>query len=92
MRRFESGQHASGPAGVAAYLSALAAQPGGLASYASRSEDALPRLLATLRERALGMSTPLALGEKGERPLHVVVVDPRSSRPWPLRVAADLGA
>jgi len=93
VRRFEEGSHASGSAGVAAYLSALAAS-GGLERYASGtgSADALPQLLGQLRERALGSRTPLPLGEKGERPLHVVVVDPRSGRPWPLRIASELAS
>ena len=92
MRRFEAGRQASGPAGVAAYLSALAAS-GGLARLASGDDEtSLPRLLLQLHERALGARAPLALGEKGERPLHVVVVDPRAARPWPLRLASELAS
>jgi ATP-dependent metalloprotease len=91
VRRFEDGERATGPQGVAAYLSALVST-GGLARVASAADgaDALPSLLGTLRERALGARTPLPLGEKVSRPMHVVVVDPRVSRPWPLRVAAEL--
>ena len=93
MRRFEEGTHAYSSAGVASYLSALAAT-GGLARYASGGADAdsLPALLAQLRERSLGGRAPAALGEKVARPLHVVVVDPRSARPWPVKLASELAS
>lgn len=93
VRRFERGGVASGAPGVAAYLSALATT-GGLALLAqggAAESGALPRLLAQLRERALGARAPLAVGERATSPLHVVVVDPRSLRPWPLRVASEAG-
>lgn len=93
VRRFDEGTHAVGAAGVASYLSALTAT-GGLARYAGgeRGADALPLLLAQLRERALGARSPAAPGEKVERPLHVLMVDPRAARPWPLRLATELAS
>ena len=88
--RFESNAWAGGPASVSAYLGALVAT-GQLASYASSQSDALPVLLGQLRERSLGGRTPVALGEKTDRPLHVVMVSPQgASRPWPARVAGEL--
>lgn len=92
LRRFEAGEHAHGPPGVAAYLSALA-RTGELAQLASGPPEAgaLPRLLASLRERLRG-SRSLPLGARPTSPLHVVMVDPREARPWPLRLAADAAA
>jgi ATP-dependent metalloprotease len=92
VKRFESNAWASGPTSVSAYLAALVAT-GQLASYAnsSTSADALPTLLGQLRERSLGGRTPVALGEKTDRPLHVVMVDgSRAKGPWLMRVAGEL--
>ena len=79
-----------GPASVYAYLGALVTT-GQLASYASSQSDALPVLLGQLRERSLGGRMPVALGEKNDRPLHVVMVSPQgANRPWLARVAGEL--
>jgi len=71
---------------VASYLAALSATR----KLADLSPDALAQLLASLRERVQGGRSPLALGEKVERPLHVVVVGSQSRKPWPLRLAQEV--
>ena len=75
-----------GGRGVTAYLQAML-RTGALSRVAKgeAGSPTLPHLLGTLRDRAVGEKRPSAPGELVTRPLHVVVMGPKSSVPWPLR-------
>jgi hypothetical protein len=84
--RVDAGTRAMGARGVTAYLQAML-RTGALSRVANGEvgSPSMPHLLATLRDRSVGEKKPSSPGELLSRPLHVTLVEPESSVPWPLR-------
>ena len=86
MLRVDEGTRAMGARGVAAYLQAML-RTGALSRVAKGEvgSPTMPHLLGTLRDRSVGEKRPSSPGELLSRPLHVTLVEPGPSVPWPLR-------